>query len=181
MSPLQTKTPAPTGLNAAQMNPVNNAVLSWVPFELLSTRPNSSRMYRLSASLFHRIAQKHRVDQALFSRYAEFNAFEAIAGNTMAVVPETSTIVLYTAAWIVGRGFRQRRHARHVSYSGESHYPIDSVNPKRKSHLNTCFLPLGRWCRFAPRLTTPAMDLRTALRARVWSCAVSSLTKHAEE
>ena len=57
-----------------------------------------------------------RVDQALFDRYAaEFNAFDAIPGNTVTVVPEPSAIFLCTAAWILGWAFRQRRHARHVS------------------------------------------------------------------
>ena len=53
-----------------------------------------------------------RVDQALFDRYAaEFNAFDAIPGNTVTVVPEPSAIFLCTAAWILGWAFRQRRHA----------------------------------------------------------------------
>ncbi len=57
-----------------------------------------------------------RVDQALFDRYAaEFNAFDAIPGNTVTVVPEPSAILLCTAAWILGWSFRQRRHARHGS------------------------------------------------------------------
>ena len=57
-----------------------------------------------------------RVDQALFDRYAaEFNAFDAIPGNTVTVVPEPSAIFLCTAAWILGWAFRQRRHARDVS------------------------------------------------------------------
>jgi Leucine-rich repeat (LRR) protein len=57
-----------------------------------------------------------RVDQALFDRYAaEFNAFDAIPGNTVTVVPEPSAIVLCIVAWILGWAFRQRRQARHVS------------------------------------------------------------------
>jgi Leucine-rich repeat (LRR) protein len=57
-----------------------------------------------------------RVDQALFDRYAAaFNAFDAIPGNTVTVVPEPSAIFLCTAAWILGWAFRQRRHARYVS------------------------------------------------------------------
>jgi Leucine-rich repeat (LRR) protein len=57
-----------------------------------------------------------RVDQALFDRYAaEFNAFDAIPGNTVTVVPEPSAFFLCTPAWILGWAFCQRRHARHVS------------------------------------------------------------------
>ena len=47
-----------------------------------------------------------RVDPTLFNRYAaEFNAFDAIAGNTVTVVPEPSAIFLCTAAWILGWAF----------------------------------------------------------------------------
>ena len=53
-----------------------------------------------------------RVDQALLNRYAaEFNAFDAIPGNTVTVVPEPSAIFLCTAAWILGRAYCHRRHA----------------------------------------------------------------------
>jgi Leucine-rich repeat (LRR) protein len=56
-----------------------------------------------------------RVDQALFDRYAaEFNAFDAIPGNTVTVVPEPSAILLCTAASVLGCAFRQRRHAGHA-------------------------------------------------------------------
>ena len=69
-----------------------------------------------------------RVDQASFDRYAaEFNAFDAIPGNTVTVVPEPSAIFLCTAAWILGRAFRQRRHARYVSSEGSHHCTIDSI------------------------------------------------------
>jgi hypothetical protein len=74
-----------------------------------------------------------RVDQALFDRYAaEFNAFDAIAGNTVTVVPEPSAIFLCTAAWLLGCAFRQRRpRARHVNIDGSHHRTVDSVKSER--------------------------------------------------
>jgi hypothetical protein len=54
-----------------------------------------------------------RVDQVLFNRYtAEFNAFDAIPGNTVTVVPEPLAVFLCTVAWIPGWTVCQRRRAR---------------------------------------------------------------------
>jgi Leucine-rich repeat (LRR) protein len=57
-----------------------------------------------------------RVDQALFNRYAaEFNAFDAIPGNTVTVVPEPSTIFLLATACFLSRTIRRGGHVRRVS------------------------------------------------------------------
>jgi len=50
-----------------------------------------------------------RVDQALFDPYAaEFNAFDAIPGNTVTVVPEPATLTLLIMAMVVHSARRRR-------------------------------------------------------------------------
>ena len=101
-----------------------------------------------------------RVDQALFDRYAaEFNAFDAIPGNTVTVVPEPSAIFLCTAAWILGWAFRQRRHARHVSSEGSHHCTIELIMAmvvhyaRRRSTVSNVTMI----CQWASGVMTPAL------------------------
>jgi Leucine-rich repeat (LRR) protein len=63
----------------------------------------------LSALLNIATLDNVRVDHALFNQYAaEFNAFDAIPGNTVTVVPEPSAFLLCTAASIMACVFHRR-------------------------------------------------------------------------
>ena len=109
---------------------------AWVPFKPLSAGRNSSRHVSLVGLSFSDTSPDDlsnlltletldnvRVDQALFDRYAaEFNAFDAIPGNTVTVVPEPSAIFLCTAAWILGWAFRPTGGTLRVRFANQANF-----------------------------------------------------------